>query len=118
MDAELFDKAIKSLCADTNLSKSFELFKAMDKTSFQLVNDKYLYVFPPIPGITRSNYDEAKNIISMKYNALYNLKNKIEFSRYESCSNDCDEVHEGPEELDEGPDRQYYPPVSFDDLSR
>jgi hypothetical protein len=84
MDEALFEEALKYTCEKIdcsefssvrNNSEFIERLKTL-KTA-RLVYDKYLYVQPPIPGEIIDKYDYIKNILSMKYNQLYNVKYNI-----------------------------------------
>ena len=77
MDKELYEKTLAELSGDENYSKFHETFKSLQFDQ-SMVYGKYLWLQPPIPGITLSDYDYAKNIFSMKYNELFNTKHNID----------------------------------------
>lgn len=76
MDIELYNEAIKSLYEDPNFNLK-ETLKELNITDFLIVSDKYLYVYPPVPGIICSDKANTINRLSMKYNQLYNLKHNF-----------------------------------------
>lgn len=97
MDQELYQKTLDTLCNDQKCAKYHELFKQLKFNDSKLVYGKYLYVFPPFPGMTCSDLDMATNIFSMTYNGLYNEKYNIDPYANDSCDSDSEECCEGCE---------------------
>ena len=76
MDPEVYNKTLSTLCGNPQYAKYHEIFQKLEFNS--LVYGKYLFVQPPIPGITLSNEDNARNIFSMTFNGFYNEKYNID----------------------------------------
>ena len=57
---------------------------------FYFVNNKYLYVSPPIPGINVDILNAAMNVFGSRYNQYYNEKHNISYSDF-SYSDSSDE---------------------------
>ena len=87
MDNELIKETLDNLLKNQQYSNLHDIFKKLTFDNEHLVYGKYLYVFPPIPGVGVDIDAKAKNIFSMKYNELYNIKNNINPYAYssESC---------------------------------
>jgi len=77
MDKEVYQNTLNQLCQDEKYQKYHDLFKQLTFDETKLVYQKYLYVSPPIPNIVQTNEQIARNILSMTYNHLYNLKYNI-----------------------------------------
>ena len=58
---------------------------------FNFVNNKYLYVSPPIPGITVDILDAAMNVFGSRYNQYYNEKHNISYSDFSYSDSDSSE---------------------------
>jgi hypothetical protein len=111
MEEELFEEALKYTCERTDCSEDIEKLKMLKNS--RLVYDKYLYVQPPIPGETLDKYDYAKNILSMKYNLLYNSKYNI--NPYDSRSFSEDDDPDASKSLSEDDDPDASKSLSEDD---
>ena len=83
MDRELYNQTLNAVCAIPRYSNYFDLFRELNFDGDHLVYGKYLHVQPPFPGNVMgptecSTYEAAKNLFSMKYNELYNVKYLID----------------------------------------
>ena len=78
MDRELYNETLNAVCAIPQYSNYFDLFRELNFEGDLMVYGKYLHVKPPFPGNVMSPYETAKNLFSMKYNELYNVKYQID----------------------------------------
>lgn len=80
MESDLYEKTLQyfeSIQTVHYCGTKIECSIFRELKDFRLVNNKYIYVSPPIPGVKMDNHDIAMNIFGSKYNQYYNEKYNI-----------------------------------------
>lgn len=84
MDQEILEETFNAMCKIYRPDMVVNIKNQIDDQL--LIQGKYLYVHPPIPGESLNENDQIKNLFNMQYNQRYNVKYNINIWDSESDS--------------------------------